>query len=293
MLIGVDFTGSTLSAGVVEGAAVVREASVEVPAGALPGETLDALANLVRGLTKRLDAVGLAIPGQVNAQGSCWRLPNAPVFEGVPIAKEIANRLDCPVAVENRATAAALAERLFGYGKTFPSFILITLGTGVGGGLVIGHQLYPGANGFGAEIGHLCVDGARDAPLCACGRRGCLEVFAGARGVLRRFAEYGGLGLKLSQVVSSARRGESAGLQTVDALGVVLGRAISALQNLLDLNGVVLAGPLASVFELFESRLRAELRSSAFAPLLGEVPIVVSTLGEQASVVGAAYLATL
>ncbi|MGC4092182.1 MAG: ROK family protein [Polyangiaceae bacterium] len=293
MLIGVDFTGPTLLAGVVDGAAVVREASHEVLPNASPADTLDALVRLVTTLDARPSAVGIAIPGQVNAQGLCWRLPNAPAFEGVPIAEEIATRLDCAVAVENRATAAALAERLFGHGRTFPSFMLITLGTGVGGGLVIGHQLYPGANGFGAEIGHMCIDAAADAPTCACGRRGCLEVFAGARGILQKFTEHGGLGMRLSQVVASARRGEPAGLHTLDALGDVLGRAIAGLQNLLDLNAVVLSGPLSGVYELFEARLRARLRASAFAPLLAEVPIVVSGLGEQASVVGAAYLATL
>lgn len=293
MLVGVDFTGAMLSVGVVEGPSVARQVSVEVRSGALPNETLDALARLLQSLGEPLDAVGLAIPGQVDARGSCWRLPNVPVFEGIAIAEELANRVGCPVAVENRATAAALAERLFGHGRRYPSFLLITLGTGVGGGLVIGHQLYPGANGFGAEIGHLCVDAAADAPSCGCGRRGCLEVFAGARGVLRRFAEFGGLAMRIEQVLASARRGESAGLQSLDALGEVLGRAAAAVQNLLDLNGIVLSGALAAGFDLFESRLRGELRTRAFAPLLGEVPIVVSSLGDQASVVGAAYLATL
>ncbi len=293
MLIGVDFTGATLAAGVVDGSRLLRSASLDVPGSAAPGDILDALAQLVRSLGEVPDAVGVAIPGQVNPEGRCWRLPNAPTFEGVPIAEEIGLRLGCPVAVENRATAAALAERLFGHGRAYPSFLLITLGTGVGGGLVIGHQLYPGANGFGAEIGHLCVDASSDAPACACGRRGCLEVFAGARGVLKKFSEHGGLGLRLSQVANSARRGETAGLLTLEALARVLGRAIASIQNLVDLNAVVLAGPLSGTYDLFEVGLRAELRVGTFAPLLAEVPVVVSNLGESSSIVGAAYLATL
>jgi predicted NBD/HSP70 family sugar kinase len=293
MLIGVDFSGPTLSSGVVERGAVVRTRSAEVAPGLNPGQILDLVAREVRRLAETPEAVGLAIPGQVNEQGRCWRLPNVPAFEGLPIAEELSIRLDCPVAVENRATAAALAERMYGHGRAHPSFILVTLGAGVGGGVVIGHQLNPGTHGFGGEIGHICVDASQSAPICSCGKRGCLEAFIGARAVLSRFTDLGGQGLLLSQVVTSARRGELAGVRTLEAVGESLGWGLAFVQNLLDLNGIVLTGPLAAAFDLLEGGVRQELRKRAFSPLLAEVPILLSDLGEAAGILGAAYLTRL
>jgi predicted NBD/HSP70 family sugar kinase len=293
MLIGVDFTGPSLCAGVVERGVVGSSLSADISMDSRPPEILDKVASLVRQLVGTPEAVGLAIPGQVNMHGLCWRLPNVPAFEGVAIAEELGNRLDCPIAVENRATAAALAERLYGHGRVHPSFILVSLGAGVGGGLVIGHQLNPGTNGFGGEIGHLCVDAAPNAPLCGCGHRGCLEARLGARAVLRMFTEYGGQALLLSQVVASARRGDYAGVQTVKAVGEALGWGLAFVQNLLDLNAIVLTGPLSSAFDLLEPAVREELRARSFSPLLAEVPVLLSHLGDSAAVIGAAYLTRL
>ncbi|NUN50777.1 MAG: ROK family protein, partial [Candidatus Brocadiae bacterium] len=121
--------------------------------------------------------------------GRCYRLPNVPGFEGVNIRQELERRLGLPVAVENDSTTAALGELLFGHGRAHQSFLVATLGTGVGGGLVIDGALRRGAHGFAAEIGHLLVDSSPSAPVCVCGLRGCMEVFAGTRGLMARYAE--------------------------------------------------------------------------------------------------------
>jgi glucokinase len=278
---------------VVEQGVVGSSLSADISMDSRPPEILDTVARLVRSLVSKPEAVGLAIPGQVNVHGLCWRLPNVPAFEGVAIAEELGNRLDCPIAVENRATAAALAERLYGHGRVHPSFLLVTLGTGVGGGLVIGHQLNPGTNGFGGELGHLCVDASPDAPLCGCGHRGCLEALLGARAVLRLFSELGGQALLLSQVVASARRGDFAGVKTLRQVGEALGWGLAFVQNLLDLNAIVLTGPLSVAFDLLEPAVREELRARSFSPLLAEVPVLCSNLGDTAAVIGAAYLTRL
>src|SRR3954468_9765281 len=211
MLIGVDFGGTQVKAGIVENGEVVRSTATPTRAGSSAAEVLDAIASTVLALSSTPDAVGVAIPGEVNSEGRCWRLPNVPGFEGVHIGEELAKRLRCPIAVENDATTAALGERLYGHGREHPSFLMLTLGTGIGGGLVLGHQLYPGANGFAAEVGHNNVDWSPDAPLCACGQRGCIEAFAGTKALLRRFAELGGKATEVLPISLSARRGEEAG----------------------------------------------------------------------------------
>ena len=293
MLIGVDFSNAVIKAGIVEQGRVLRSMIADTPSAAEPAEILDTIARVVGALSKHPDAVGIAIPGEVNTDGRCWRLPNTRGFEGVRIAEEISNRLRCPIAVENRATTAALAEQLYGHGQRHQTFLLVSLETGIGGGLVIGRQLYPGSNGFGAEIGHICVDTSPDAPLCACGQRGCVEAFAGTRAVLRKFSELGGKALELSAVASSARRAEWIGVLAFETMGRALGRALATVQNFLDLGAVVFAGSAALHFDLIEPYVREELRLKAFAPPLAAVELLVSELGESAGVIGAAHLTAL
>src|SRR5450432_1764717 len=216
MLIGVDFSSTLIKAGIVDQGRVLRSMVADTPAGARPPEILDIIARVVGALSGHPDAVGIAIPGEVNTDGRCCRLPNTRGFEGVRIAEEVSRRLRCPIAVENRATTAALAEQLYGHGQQHQTFLLVSPETGIGGGLVVGRQLYPGANGFGAEIGHICVDTSPGAPLCACGQRGCVEAFAGTRAVLKKFTEAGGKATELGTVAASARRAEWIGVMAFE-----------------------------------------------------------------------------
>ena len=211
------------------------------------------------------------------------------------MAEEPSARLfACPIAVENDATSAALGERLYGHGREHPSFLMVTLGTGIGAGLVLGHMLYPGANGFAGEFGHLNVDRSTSAPLCACGQRGCVEAFTGSKALLRRFKELDGRDVEeVLAVAVGARGGAAAGLEAFAMMGEGLGRGLAAVQNLLDLNAIVFSGGVSASFDLFESHVRKALTEYTFAPPLAEVPLLVSELGERAGIIGAAYLTTL
>src|ERR1019366_563834 len=113
-------------------------------------------------------------------------------FEGVPIAKELARRLGRPVVVENDATTAALGEMLYGHGRKYATFAMVTLGTGIGGGLVIDRRVRRGSHGFCGELGHVPIDRSPDAPRCNCGLRGCVEAFAGTGALLGRYEALGG-----------------------------------------------------------------------------------------------------
>jgi glucokinase len=293
MLIGVDFGGTQVKAGVVEGGEVVRSMTAETRPGAAVSEVLSTLANVALALDPKPSAVGIAIPGEVDGEGRCWRLTNVPGFEGVHIARELSERLNCPIAVENDATAAALGERLYGHGRSFPSFLMVTLGTGIGGGLVLGHALFPGSNGFAGEVGHMNVNRSPEAPVCACGQRGCIEAYAGTKALLRRFRELGGVADEVLPISVSARRGEERGLRVLEEMGEALGRGLANIQNLLDLNAIVFSGGVSASFDLIAPHVRRSLREFAFAPPLAQVPLLVSELGERAGVIGAAYLTEL
>lgn len=295
MLIGVDFGGTQVKAGVVEGGKVLRSTTTPTRSDSGPTEILDVLARTVLDLSAEPEAVGVAIPGEVDADGRCWRLTNVPGFTGVHVAEELSRRIGgCPIAVENDATSAALGERLYGHGRAHPSFLMVTLGTGIGAGLVLGHMLYPGANGFAGEFGHINIDRSSDAPLCACGQRGCVEAYIGNKALMRRFKELSGHDVdSVLPIAESARRGETAGRAVYATMGEALGRGLAAVQNLLDLNAIVFSGGISGAFDLIVPHVREALRANTFAPPLADVPLLLSDLGEVAGIIGAAYLTTL
>jgi glucokinase len=217
-------------------------------------------------------------------------LPNVPGFEGVAIASELRERIGCPVFVENDATAAALGELLHGYGRIHPSFVLMTLGTGIGGGVVLDGAVRRGTYGFAGELGHVMIDRSKDAWPCNCGLHGCLEAYAGTKALLRRNAELGGRAEDVRSIADSARRGERSGLAVFEMMGRALGHAVASIQNLLDLDAIVFSGGISASFDLIEPSVRDALRERAFAPPLARIPLLVSELGDKAGVVGAAHL---
>ncbi len=287
-MIGVDFGGTRIKAGIVHDGAIEREEWVRTPKK--PAAVLDAIADLVRGLEENPDTVGVAICGEVDDEGLCRRLPNVKGFEGVPIARELTRRLGCPVAVENDATAAALAERRYGHGRKRRSFLLVTLGTGIGGGLCIDGVVRRGRHGFAGEIGHVLVDSSPQAWICGCGLRGCMEAYAGTEGLVRRFKGLGGRGREVRDIAQSARQREAAGVKTFEMFGHMLGAGLAVIQNVLDLDALVFSGGVAASLDLLEPHLRVGLRSRAYAPALAEVAVLESELGPLAGVVGASLL---
>jgi glucokinase len=289
-MIGVDVGGTRVKVAKVEEDRVLRFASLETPQGKPPAALFDLIADAVRDLDPESKTLGVAIPGEVDEAGKCYRLPNIPGFEGVEIKAELERRTGAVVTVENDATTAGLAESLFGHGRRYASFLAVTLGTGIGGGLVLGRRLIRGAHGFGGEIGHMTVDPSPSAPLCGCGQRGCLESFAGTHAMLDTFRAAGGSATEIREVAESARRGEAAGRAAFAQVSSALAIALNSIQNLLDLDAIVFAGGVSKSFDLVEPALRAGLRARRFAEPLSEVPLLVSELGEHAGVVGAAHL---
>ena len=292
-MIGVDLGGTRIKAGVVIDESLVNSISVDTQADNGPARVLNIIAETVKALDAKPAAVGLAIPGGVNQEGYCWRLPNIPGFEGINISAELSAQLGCRVVVENDATTAALAELHLGHGRSHRSFAMVTLGTGIGGGIVIDGRLRRGRHGFAGEIGHTPVDRSPTGWPCACGLRGCVESYAGTRGLLRKYSELGGTANEIRPISDAARQGNVAACQTFAAMGEALGVGLAALQNTLDLDAIIFTGGISASFDLVEPSLRASLQKNVFGPPLAKVPLLVSELGDRTGVLGAAYLTTL
>jgi glucokinase len=293
MRIGIDFGGTRIKAAIVREGEIIHSTAVDTPHECRPDEVLALMATAVQNLGVKPRMAGLAIPGHVDTHGMVWRLPNVPGFEGLKIGKLLGEELSCTVQVENDATAAAVGENLWGRGRGFATFLMVTLGTGIGGGLVVNNTLCRGAHGFSAEIGHMRINRPGSIWPCACGQRGCVEAYAGTRGLLRMYRELGGNAQEIDEIFEAARQRDTAALKVFEHLGQTLGKMIVNVQNVLDLEAVVFSGGVSGAFTLFEPSLRDTIREQSFAPPLGQIPLLLSELGSRASLVGAAYLPSL
>ncbi len=284
--IGIDMGGTAVKIARIDGPCVLDSCSIPTDASKGPLALLDAIADAIRGLDSKPAEVGFAIPGEVDSEGVCYRLPNVSGFEGVAMRGELEARVGCPVLVENDATAAALAELVYGHGREHESFVMITLGTGIGGGVVIDGRVRRGSHGFGGELGHMALHRKESHP-CVCGQVGCFETYAGTRALMREFEAGGGRAKEVREIADAARRGEAAGIRAFERMGEAIADAIRSLQCILDVDAIVFSGGISPAFDLFESTCRARLVANAYGPPLGEVPLLVSELGSQAGQVGA------
>lgn len=250
-----------------------------------------------------LTAVGVGVPGLADRQaGRTLFLPNLPSqWRGVPVAEQLAERLGCPAYLLNDARMAALGELDFGYGREVEDFIFLTLGTGIGGGVVLGGRLHAGPLGAAGELGHMTVE--PDGPLCGCGSRGCLETLASAtalRAGAIRLLLMGQAPALFALVEGDLNRvspalladcGDPAIEALIDRTADYLGIGIANAVLLLHPQAVVLGGGLAQMGERLFSRVRDAVSARARMFPLDGLRIVGSRTGQQAATLGGIALA--
>jgi glucokinase len=251
-----------------------------------------------RGL--RVDGLGLGAPGIVTPDGRICASPNLKFLEGFPFAEFLHDRLQVPATVVNDASAVALGEAVFGAGRDYASFLVVTLGTGVGGALFLEGRLWQGVDGATGEVGHVAVEsGGRP---CRCGSHGCLEQYASAGGIALNYLEEcssrpgadssARSSSELSTVVLArlAREGDRAARNAFHRAGRYLGQAVAGIVNLLNLEAVILTGGISASYDLLEGALRDELDERAFTINARRVRLMRGQLGDSAGILGAASL---
>ncbi len=306
---GVDVGGTKIAGGVVDDdGSILETLKVESPAD--DAEAMeDAIAALISELASRhdIETVGVGAAGYVDKSRAVMLFSPNLAWTNVDLKSELEARVQLPVVIENDANAAAWGEFRFGAGEDVDDLLLVTVGTGVGGGVVLDGELYRGAFGVGAEIGHMRV--VPNGILCGCGNHGCFEQYASGSALVREARGAASAGSLLARglldraggdadqitgplITEAARDGDLFAIEQLATLGRWLGEGIASLTNVLDPAVVVIGGGVGEADELLLGPVRA-----AFASQLtgrGHVPspeIRKARLGNDAGLIGAADLA--
>jgi glucokinase len=252
-----------------------------------------------------VQGVGVGTPGPINSrQGILYSAPNLPGFKNTPIKAILERKTGLAVHLENDANAAAFGEHWAGAGKGCSEMIMLTLGTGVGGGIIMGGQLYSGCDDTAGEFGHMVIDPA--GPLCGCGQRGCLEQYGSATAIARRAREAVLAGTQSSLLTmaegdpakissrlvhQAAKDGDPLARQVWADTAVFLGIGIANLVNIFNPQMVVLGGGVMLAGADLLGPIRREVLKRAFDRPARSAKIVAAKLGDDAGVIGAAAVA--
>ncbi len=304
LTVGVDVGGTKIAAGVVDTTGTIVEKQRKASPTADEQSLLRVIRELVEELRTRheITAVGVGAPGFVGAdRRTVLFTPNLPWREE-PVADLLERELELPVVVENDANAAAWAEHVFGAGRGVPDQLLLTLGTGVGGGLILGGEIYRGGHGVAAEVGHLTV--VRDGIPCPCGRHGCLEQYASGSALVREARAAAGSGrapvlldaaggdataITGAMVTEQARAGTPEAVALFEELADALAIGIGSLVAVLDPDLVLLGGGVSEAGDLVlrptAAAVARELTGGGHRP---GPELRLAALGNDAGLIGAA-----
>ena len=240
---------------------------------------------------------GIGVPGAVNADGLCYQAVNLG-WEKVNVVNELHSKLKLPVKAGNDANVAALGEAWKGGGQGYPNMLLVTLGTGVGGGIIIEGKILTGAKGSGGEIGHIhLVD---DEPeTCGCGNHGCFEMYASATGAVRlakRALEatdedsvLRGKDFVAKDIFDAAKAGDAVAVRVAEQYGYYLGKGIAAVASVVNPEIIVLGGGVSKAGEMLFDLLKPSFKKYVF-PGCADVKFALAKLGNDAGVYGAAKM---
>jgi glucokinase len=302
--IGVDVGGTKIAAGVISSEGEIQS-EVRYPTANAREPLLSTITEAIADVKAGFDVGGvcLAVPGFILArENKILSAANLEAIEGIPLKEELGDRTGLRVTVENDANAAAWGEFRFGAGREVEDLILVTLGTGVGGGVISHGVLLRGARGTGGELGHITVQPA--GPRCGCGNRGCLEALASGTAVARRAKKaaterpdslLGRLAEERApsgeDVLELARKDDQVSVRVLREAGMWLGVGLATFVNIFDPEVIAIGGGLSEAGDLVLEPARRELRLRSHSPSRNLVEIREATLGAKSGMLGAAALA--
>ncbi len=252
---------------------------------------------------KDIEGIGFGFPGQVDYKSGIVRLaPNIPGWVEVPIAKMIEDEFHIPTRVDNDVRCAALGELKYGAGKGCENLVCITVGTGIGSGLIVNGKLVRGASNAAGEIGHIKLQ-IHDGPICGCGDTGCMEAFASGPAIVAMAEEYilGGKSTKYREmanggditpfiVAEAAKAGDPVAKRIFARIGEYIGIGMASVVNLLNPEKIIIGGGVADAGDILLEPLKEALKKRAMKIAGETVEVVPAQLGNTAGVIGASLL---
>jgi glucokinase len=273
---------------------------VDSPAAIIAAiDDLAKLCTAAVGVQENIRILGAAVPALMNLrEGKIDIAPNLPMLDGIAFQAQLEKALGLEIILENDATAAGIGEHWLGSSRGFENSICVTLGTGVGGGLIVNGQPLRGSDGTAGEIGHICVE--PDGHACGCGSWGCVEQYASATAVVRLAREMiesmsssidVGRPFTAKDVYDAAKNGDRAAIGTFRRMGAYLGLALAGLVNVLNPDVIVFAGGMSAAWDIFIDETRSQITKRAFREPALRVKLVRAELGDDAGILGVASLA--
>jgi glucokinase len=304
IVFAVDLGGTHLRVALVdENGRILNQHKQDTPKGDSAYDIIDALAHVSERWgcnALPVVAISIMVPGAVDcAKAVVVQAPNLPSLVNFPLKAELEQRLGWPVYLENDANAAAVGEMWMGAARGCQDVVSVTLGTGVGGGVILDGKLWRGSHGSGGEIGHTTVD-PFSGLKCKCGNTGCLELFASATAVVRMTREMSSLfpetclksdELTAEKVYDAGQNGDELALAVFKRFGMCLGIGLANLINLIDPQVIVLTGGVVNGWDLFACEMNRQVEDRAFRVTAKQVKIAKAECGDNAGLLGAARLA--
>jgi glucokinase len=294
--IGVDLGGTNLRAAAIGAdGAMLDKIAGSTPIDAGPEAVISDICAAVESLRARLGqenlaGIGAGVPGSIRMEeGVIGAWPNMPAFNGYPVRAEIEKRIGAKLFLENDANAAALGEHWRGAGRGVANMVLLTLGTGIGGGIIVDGRVLHGSLGMAGELGHITV--SPNGNPCGCGNRGCVEKHASATAIVA-MARLLGLGGDVSaeDVYKLAVSGNQRARMIFEAMGEALGIALANLINIFNFPLYLLSGGPLPSWDFFAPAMLAEVQRRSFTYRQAPTRIERAALGHEAGLYGAAYL---
>ncbi|MBN1164167.1 MAG: ROK family protein [Candidatus Krumholzibacteriota bacterium] len=303
-VLGVDIGGTDIKLGIVNQKGEVLHSGT-IPTRAAQGP--EAMVNDVlqwregqRGDHPEITAAGIDCAGLLDGKRRwLYSSPNLSGWENIPLGEMFESRLGLPVTLDNDANCAAWGEYNRGAGRGTKCFVCLTLGTGVGGGVVIEGRLYRGSQGLAGEVGHQVI--LAGGPRCGCGSRGCLEALIGADAIIKRTRDILAEGkasvlgerddFTVRDIASAAREGDGAAVRSLGETGEFLGIGLANIVHLFNPEVIAVGGGVAGAGDFILGPARESLRKHLMGEVLSGIPVVPAQLGNRASLVGASFLA--
>jgi glucokinase len=307
-IIGIDVGGTSIKFGLVKANRIYREFSLPTFAFENPEKVLS---QVELGLNQLLDqlsskevlGIGIGFPGKVDAErGIVTSAPNFNNWKNVQVRKKL-SKFGFPVFIDNDANCAALGELYFGRGRKLKNFVMVTLGTGVGGGLIFNGQLFRGESGGAGEIGHITID--YSGPYCKCGKRGCVEAYAGNNYIkqrtIQKLHEYpDSLILELVDhnlesidpkvINDAAKKGDELAIKILKETGYYIGIGLANIANTLDIKNFIIGGGVSNAGPVLIKAIENSIKDHGIKDIVKDVKVLTAQLKNKAGILGSASL---